>query len=110
MQTTITETVPIHIDADGVWRVGDTRVTLDTVVAAFKEGATAEEIAQQYSPVSLADIYAVIAYYLRPQAKVEIYLDKRRQEAEQILQENERRFNSIGIRERLLARKENRKL
>lgn len=110
MQTVITETVPIQIDADGVQRVGNTRVTLDTIVAAFKEGATAEEIAQQYSSVSLADVYAVIAYYLRRQAEVESYLDKRRQEAEQIRQENERRFDSVGIRERLLARKENGKL
>ena len=34
--------VPLRTDADGVVRVGRTRVTLDTVVAAFEEGATAE--------------------------------------------------------------------
>lgn len=33
-------------DADGVVRVGGTRVTLDTIVFAFEEGATAEEITQ----------------------------------------------------------------
>ena len=41
------ERVPIHTDADGVVRVAGTRVTLDTIVAAFDAGATAEEIAQQ---------------------------------------------------------------
>jgi hypothetical protein len=41
------ERVPIHTDGDGVVRVAGTRVTLDTIVAAFDAGATAEEIAQQ---------------------------------------------------------------
>jgi hypothetical protein len=34
--------VPLEVDADGVVRVGGTRVTLDTIVDAFREGATAE--------------------------------------------------------------------
>jgi uncharacterized protein (DUF433 family) len=88
-----------------VMRVGGTRVTLDTVVAAFNEGATAEEIAQQYPTLSLADIYAVIGYYLRRRDEVESYLLKRRELAEAVRQENEARFNPVGVRERLLARR-----
>jgi len=34
-------------DANGVVRISKTRVTLDTVVTAFLEGATAEEIREQ---------------------------------------------------------------
>src|SRR6185437_3414007 len=41
--------VPLASDAHGVVRVGGTRATLDTVIAAFLDGTTAEEIAQQYS-------------------------------------------------------------
>ncbi|HYV38047.1 MAG TPA: DUF433 domain-containing protein, partial [Gemmataceae bacterium] len=58
------ETIPLLLDSDGVLRVSETRVTLDTIVGAFTEGATAEEIAQQYPSVPLADVYAVIGYYL----------------------------------------------
>jgi len=36
------EQVPLKTDTNGVVRVGGTRVTLDTVIAAFKEGAAAE--------------------------------------------------------------------
>ena len=36
--------IPLKTDSEGVVRVGNTRITLDTVIAAFKEGATAEEI------------------------------------------------------------------
>ena len=50
-----TETLPLQADADGAVRVGKTRVTLDTVVAAFSDGATAEEIVQRYPFDSAAD-------------------------------------------------------
>jgi len=56
--------VPSRVDRDGVICVANTRVTLDTVVAAFNSGATAEQIVQDYSILQLADLYAVIAYYL----------------------------------------------
>lgn len=105
-----TETIPIETDADGVIRVSKTRVTLDTVVSAFKGGSTAEEIAQQYPTIPLADVYYVIGYYLRKRDEVESYLAKRKSEAEKLQQENEARNNPIGIRERLLARQNSGKL
>jgi uncharacterized protein (DUF433 family) len=100
-----TEPLPLKIDADGVVRVGGTRVTLDTVVAAFEEGATAEEMVQQYPSLDLADVYAVIGYYLRRRPEVEMYLRQRQQQAQDIRQQNEVRFNPNGIRDRLLARR-----
>ncbi len=99
------ETIPLAMDSAGVIRVGNTRVTLDTIIAGFKEGATAEEIAQQYPSVSLADVYYVIGYYLRRQSELEDYLKRRHSQAEQTRQQNEARFDPTGIRERLLARK-----
>ncbi len=100
-----TERIPLNTDADGVVRVGGTRVTLDTIVGAFEEGATAEEIAQQYSSLSLADVYAVIGYYLRRQTEVKEYLRQRRQQADEVRKQNEARFDPHGVRERLLARR-----
>ncbi|MDG4552277.1 MAG: DUF433 domain-containing protein [Candidatus Contendobacter sp.] len=101
----ITETVPIVTDNDGVIRIAGTRVTLDTLVDAFQEGATAEEIAQQYPAVPLADIYSLIGYYLRRRPEIEEYLVRRRQAAGRVRQENEARFDPAGIRARLLARR-----
>ena len=65
------EVIPIHTDKDGVIRVRRTRVTLDTIIAAFQNGATAEEISLQYPAVPLADIYAVIGCYLHDVEEVE---------------------------------------
>lgn len=102
-----TETIPIQTDSGGVIRVSNTRVTLDTIVSAFNGGATAEEIAQQYPSVPLADVYYVIGYYLHNRNEVDSYLVKRKTEAEIIQKENEARNNPVGIRERLIARQNN---
>ncbi|MFC1463880.1 MAG: DUF433 domain-containing protein [Candidatus Brachytrichaceae bacterium NZ_4S206] len=108
--TIATETVPLATDVDGVIRVGKTRVTLDTVISAFLDGATAEEITYQYPSLDLADVYSVIAYYLRRRAEVEDYLQRRQEQAEKIRQQNESRFDPTGIRERLLTRRASRSL
>ncbi|MBI3940885.1 MAG: DUF433 domain-containing protein [Acidobacteria bacterium] len=100
-----TEEIPLALDAAGVVRVGGTRVTLDTVVAAFHEGATAEEIVHQYPSLDLADVYAVISYYLRHREDVGAYLVQRQQQADKLRGENESRFDPQGVRDRLLARR-----
>lgn len=96
--------LPLAADTDGVIRVAKTRVTLDTIVAAFQEGLTAEEIAEQYSSLRLGDVYAVIGYYLCHQADVNAYLAAREQRANEVRHENESRFDPVGVRSRLLAR------
>ena len=101
----VNTSTPLKTDTDGVVRVSNTRIPLDTVVIAFKEGATAEEIVSQYPVLKLADVYAVISYYLQQKPEVEAYLSQRQQTASDVRKENEARFNQQGIRERLLARR-----
>jgi len=100
-----TFSIPLQTDANGVIRIGKTRMTLDTVITAFLEGATAEEIQEQYSSLELADIYAVLSYYLQHQTEVNAYLLDRQNLANFVQQEAEKRFNPVGIRDRLLARR-----
>ena len=97
--------IPLVEDADGVVRIGTTRVTLDTVVSVFEDGATAEEIAHQYPALELADVYEVIGYYLHKRADVEAYLRERALQADRVRRENESRFDPQGIRDRLMARR-----
>src|ERR1700733_1397309 len=94
----VAEKPPISKDVDGVFRVGGTRVRLDTVITAFQNGCTAEEILFKYPAVSLADIYAVIAYYLHHREDVDDYLAARRAISEQTDREIEEEFPSAGIR------------
>ena len=104
----IAEAPPIQYDADGVARVGGTRVTLDTVVGAWKDGASAEEIAEEYDSLLLADVHAVLSFFLRHEQEVEVYLAQREQESKLVRDENERRFPHNPMRERILSRHQER--
>ncbi len=99
-----TQPLPLMQDSDGAVRVRGSRVTLDSIIYAFLDGATAEEIAQQYPSLSLPDIYSVIGYYLNQSAKVNKYLKRREKIAAKVKQQNESRFDPNGVRDRLLAR------
>lgn len=101
----VSEAAPLQANEDGVILVGKTRVTLDTVVAVFNQGATAEEIAYRYPSLNLADIYATIAFYLKHQQEVEAYLQQRWQRSQEIREMNQAKFDPQGLRDRLLARK-----
>lgn len=95
---------PLQLDQDGVIRVGGTRVPLDVVVRAFNQGHTAEEIATHYPALKLADVYAVISYYLNNQTAVNHYLHQQKEEAAEIWREIESAPDYRLFRERLLAR------
>ena len=99
------EQVPLTADADGVIRMAGTRLPLDTIIFAFHQGATAEEIVQRFPVVDLADVYAVIGYYLRHRAEMDAYLQARQEKAQKIRKLNESKFDPQGIRDRLLARR-----
>ena len=86
-----TDPAPLVTDEDGVVRVGGTRVRLDTVVYAFNQGASAEEILQQYPSLALSDIYATISYYLQHRSSVDEYLKDRQLEHDRVRQLNESR-------------------
>jgi uncharacterized protein (DUF433 family) len=101
----VAEPAPFQQDEDGVLRVGGTRVTLDSVISAFKNGSAAEEILLKYPSLSLTDIYATITYYLWRRASVEEYLESRRQVIVETRRDVEARFSPVGIRARLLARR-----
>lgn len=97
--------LPFQNDTHGVIHVGGTRITLETVILAFKNGATCEEIVYQYPSLGLADVYAVISYYLRYKVEVENYLEERQKRSKMIRKKIESHFNPNGIRERLLKRR-----
>jgi len=104
--TVETDAVPIRTDSSGTVRVGQSRVPIDSVVFSYLEGATADEIADQFPSLELADIYATIAYYLRHREQVDEYLRQREVEADQLRQEIELRCPPAGLRERLVARRQ----
>ncbi|MBL8131836.1 MAG: DUF433 domain-containing protein [Anaerolineae bacterium] len=81
--------LPLKMDENGAIRVSGTRVTLDTVIARYRQGDSPEAIHQGFDVLPLKDIYAVIAYYLAHRDDLDAYLQRREEEAERIRQEVE---------------------
>ena len=96
---------PLRLDDHQVARVGKSRVTLDSVIADFKAGSSPEAIAEHYSALSLAEVYAVLAYYLRYQDEVEEYLREQAAAEAAARDDAKQRFPHSGLRQRLLARR-----
>jgi uncharacterized protein (DUF433 family) len=97
--------MPLRVDGDGVVRIGDTRVTLDTVVYAYLDGASPEEVVDRYPSLPLTAVYATISYYLYHQPAVDRYLRERERQAAAVRRRNEARAKPQGVRKRLLARR-----
>jgi len=100
--------VPLRTDDGGVLRVGNTRVSLDSLVMAYMNGASAEQIADDFPTLDLADIHAVIGFCLRHAKEVEEYLCRERQAANTVRQQIEAVVVPPGLRQRLLARRSQR--
>ena|SRR5664279_1374977 len=81
--------VPIRRDKDGNIRVGGTRVLLEVVIARFQQGDTPEHIHEGFPTLKLADIYAVIAYYLNNREEVDDYIRQQDEEGQAIRQKME---------------------
>jgi len=96
---------PVRMDSHGVLRVGNTRVSLDSVVYGFNRGEDAAEIQRNFDTLSLAEVHAAIAYYLHNKAEVEQYLDEQKIIQEEIRARIERDFPPRVTREMLLKRK-----
>lgn len=91
-------------DAAGNIRVGGTRITLQTVIYAFRDGATAEEIAQNFASLQLADVYELLGFYLNNQDPVDAYLREQESAAAELREEIEARPEVAAFRERLRRR------
>jgi uncharacterized protein (DUF433 family) len=86
--------------------VPGTRISLYVLVAGFKRGKTPESIHDAYQTASLADVYAIFAYYLRHRAEVEEYLAEQEREGAEIQFRIEANDPPDGLHARLLARLE----
>jgi uncharacterized protein (DUF433 family) len=97
------EPPPLRVDEGGVVRVGKGRISLDLVVEQYENGATPEDLVRAYDTLELADVHAVIAYYLRHRVEVLAYLKRRTEEAAAMQARIEAEHPRIG-RAELLAR------
>jgi uncharacterized protein (DUF433 family) len=105
----MTQTLPLRVTEDGTIRVAESRVSLDSIVHHYKLGASAEQIAQKFPALDLADVYAAITYYLNHEEAVEEYLRQQEARGDEVQKTIEAdphyQKTSAGLRERLLTRR-----
>jgi len=96
---------PLVQDEEGTIRIRQTRVTLDTVVIAYHQGACPEEIVLKFPSLDLTDVYAIITYYRWHRVEVDAYLEQRKHQAQELREQMEAQFPSQGVREQLAGRR-----
>ena len=69
-----TQDVPLMLTEDGTIRITGSSVPLESIVFQYEQGASPEQIQESFTPLRLADIYAVISYYLNHHEQVNEYL------------------------------------
>src|SRR6266849_3798053 len=78
---------------EGVYRVGDTRVSLDSLVYLYREGMSAESMVESYPALSLEQVHGALAFYLGNQKEIDRYLAEG-QRAAQLQHEQSRQTNA----------------
>ena len=96
--------LPLRVAEGGAVRVGNSRVSLDLVVEQYENGMAPEDMVRAYDTLVLADVHAVIAYYLRHRDEVPAYRKRREAEAEALRAQIEAARPRIS-RGELLARR-----
>ena len=59
---------------NGGYYVSGTRVSLDSIVYAYRRGESAGSIRQNFPSLSLVQVYGAITFYLSNQKAVDVYL------------------------------------
>jgi uncharacterized protein (DUF433 family) len=96
--------VPLREEPSGVLRVGKSRVLLELVIEAYQQGESPAGIVEMYPDLELGDVFAVVAYYLANQRKIDAYLHQCDEQAEAVRRQIESSQRTGPTKEELLAR------
>ncbi|SRR5579875_2214453 len=91
-------------ERNGGYYVAGTRVSLYSVVYAFRRGESPETIRQSFPVLELVEVYGAITYYLEHQAEVEAYMLR----MDALWEEGRRNAPPLpaGLRDRLVRARE----
>ena len=103
-----TQNVPLILSEDGTIRVTESRISLEAIVYRYEQGDSAEAIHESFPTLRLADIHAVISYYLNHRDQVNEYLRDQEKRAravrDDIESDPEYKSRVDGLRERIKSR------
>jgi uncharacterized protein (DUF433 family) len=79
----------VYTTAEGGWRIADTRVSLDSVVCAYWDGRSPEAIVDEFPTLTAEQVYGAIAFYLRNQQEIDLYVSQQRERWKGLAQQSE---------------------
>jgi uncharacterized protein (DUF433 family) len=96
--------VPLITTEHGDIHVVGTRVSLETIIEDYNNGASPEDMVLSYSSLNLADVHAVITYYLRNKQDVDAYVQQQKHRAKETREHLSIDQSSQELRAKLRAR------
>lgn len=90
-EITMTETATTYVErtSEGSWRVSGSRVSLDSVIHAYWEGLSPEQITTEFPTLSLEQVHGAIAFYLHNRGEMDRYLTAQEGRWEELRRESE---------------------
>src|SRR5262245_44623768 len=79
----------VYRTPQGGWRIAGSRVSLDSIVFAHREGRSPEAIADAFPSLSLEQIHGAIAFYLHHRDEIDRYLIDQEAKWERLRRESE---------------------
>jgi uncharacterized protein (DUF433 family) len=67
---------------EGAYLVGDTRVSLDSLIYLFREGMSVESMVESYPVLTLEQVHGALAFYLGNQKEIDAYMIEGQRAAE----------------------------
>src|SRR2546425_2846009 len=71
---------------EGTYRIGGTSFSLDSVVYAYRHGASPESIQRSFPSLTLEEVHGALAFYLSHKQEVDKYLTEGEEEFEKLRQ------------------------
>lgn len=87
---------------DGHWQVAGSRVSLDSIVYAYQEGESPEQIVRAFPGLSAEQVYGAITFYLANRDNIDDYLSQQADRWDRLRDEAARR--NAGLRTQILSR------
>jgi uncharacterized protein (DUF433 family) len=97
LSTPVVIDVPLRTDEHGVIRVGKTRVTLQTVIAAHLQNQSPQQIVEDFDVLKLEEVFAVITYYLTHKDEVDEYIRQQQAAGEKLRRELETKHPEMFV-------------
>ena len=70
-----------HVEQrESAYYVVGTRISLDSIIYAFREGCSPETIREDFEGLTLAHVYGAIAFYFDHQTQIDAYLHGRKEQ------------------------------